>query len=80
MANNTNCGVTNIIRAKRAAIVKMFRSAGRLAPAASFTKLLEPLQVAHVTMRNRSIFGSIHSGMEDKEKDFPELAAYMAER
>ena len=60
----------------------MRRSLLLLSPSApgAFPKLLSPLSVGHVTLRNRSVFGSIHSGMEDKEKDFPELAVYMRER
>ena len=48
--------------------------------AQSFPHLLEPLDLGFTTLRNRSIMGSMHTGLEDKAKDFPKLAAYFAER
>ena len=48
--------------------------------AKSFPHLLEPLDLGFTTIRNRSIMGSTHTGLEDKAKDFPKLAAYFAER
>ncbi|TAM09620.1 MAG: NADPH-dependent 2,4-dienoyl-CoA reductase [Nevskiaceae bacterium] len=42
--------------------------------------LLAPLTVGAVTLRNRVIMGSMHTGLEDSRKDFPRLAAYYAER
>lgn len=45
-----------------------------------FPKLLEPLDLGFTTLRNRSLMGSMHTGLEDKAKDFPKLAAYFAER
>ncbi|GAA1050861.1 NADPH-dependent 2,4-dienoyl-CoA reductase [Arthrobacter russicus] len=46
----------------------------------TYPHLLEPLQLGSVTLRNRVIMGSMHTGMEDRAKHFPELAAYFAER
>ncbi len=46
----------------------------------AFRHLLSPLKVGHVTLRNRSVMGSMHTGMEDKAAEFPEMAAYFAER
>ena len=46
----------------------------------SYEHLLSPLQVGHLTLRNRIVMGSMHTGMEDRSKHFPELAAYFAER
>jgi len=42
--------------------------------------LLEPLDLGFTTLKNRSLMGSMHTGLEDKAKDFPKLAAYFAER
>ncbi|MEO5610948.1 MAG: NADPH-dependent 2,4-dienoyl-CoA reductase [Ornithinibacter sp.] len=45
-----------------------------------YPHLLAPLDLGHVTLPNRVIMGSMHTGMEDRAKDFPKLAAYFAER
>jgi len=42
--------------------------------------LLAPLDLGFTTLRNRTLMGSMHTGLEDKAKDFPRLAAYFAER
>lgn len=41
-------------------------------------RLLAPLDLGHVTLRNRVVMGSMHTGMEDRARDFPQLAAYLA--
>jgi len=46
----------------------------------TFKHLLEPLDLGFTTLRNRALMGSMHTGLEDKAKDFPKLAAYFAER
>lgn len=46
----------------------------------AYRHLLAPLRVGNVTLRNRSIMGSMHTGMEDKASDFVEMSAYFAER
>ncbi|MCL3817071.1 NADPH-dependent 2,4-dienoyl-CoA reductase [Aeromicrobium wangtongii] len=46
----------------------------------AYPHLLEPLDLGHTTLRNRVIMGSMHTGMEDRAKHLPELAAYFAER
>ncbi|MDE9367266.1 NADPH-dependent 2,4-dienoyl-CoA reductase [Luteipulveratus sp. YIM 133132] len=46
----------------------------------SYEHLLSPLQVGHLTLRNRIVMGSMHTGLEDRAKHLPELAAYFAER
>lgn len=46
----------------------------------SYPHLFSPLKVAHLTLKNRVLMGSMHTGLEDKAKDFPALAAYFAER
>ncbi len=45
-----------------------------------YPNLLSPIQVGTQTLRNRVIMGSMHTGMEDRSKHLPELAAYFAER
>ncbi len=46
----------------------------------TFPVLLSPLKVGHLTLRNRVLMGSMHTGLEDRASDFPRLAAYFAER
>lgn len=46
----------------------------------SYPHLLAPLDLGHVTLKNRVIMGSMHTGLEDRLKDLPKLAAYFAER
>jgi 2,4-dienoyl-CoA reductase (NADPH2) len=45
-----------------------------------YPHLLSPLDLGHTTLRNRVIMGSMHTGLEDRVKHLPELAAYFAER
>ena len=45
-----------------------------------FSTLLSPLQVGSLTLRNRIVMGSMHSGLEDRTKDIPKLAAYLGRR
>jgi 2,4-dienoyl-CoA reductase (NADPH2) len=45
-----------------------------------YPHLVEPLDLGHTTLRNRVIMGSMHTGLEDRAKHLPELAAYFAER
>jgi 2,4-dienoyl-CoA reductase (NADPH2) len=45
-----------------------------------YPHLLAPLDLGFTTLRNRVIMGSMHTGLEDKRKHFPQLAAYFAER
>lgn len=47
-------------------------------PAASHTKLLEPLNLGFTTLKNRVIMGSMHTGLE--EEDPAKLAAFFARR
>lgn len=42
--------------------------------------LLSPLAVGHLTLRNRLVMGSMHTGLEDRAKHLPELTAYFVER
>ena len=43
-------------------------------------RLFEPVTLRDVTLRNRVVMGSMHTGLEDHAKDIPKLAAYFAER
>jgi 2,4-dienoyl-CoA reductase (NADPH2) len=46
----------------------------------AYPKLLEPLDLGFTTLKNRVLMGSMHTGLEDRAKDYPRLAAYFAER
>jgi 2,4-dienoyl-CoA reductase (NADPH2) len=46
----------------------------------SYPNLLSPLDLGFVTLKNRVLMGSMHTGLEDRKKDYPRLAAYFAER
>ncbi|EWC60070.1 2,4-dienoyl-CoA reductase [Actinokineospora spheciospongiae] len=45
-----------------------------------YPTLLSPLDLGFTTLRNRVVMGSMHTGLEDRAKDIPKLAAYFAER
>ncbi|MGM1063219.1 FAD-dependent oxidoreductase [Saccharothrix sp. Mg75] len=45
-----------------------------------YPTLLSPLDLGFTTLPNRVIMGSMHTGNEDRAKDFDALAAYFAER
>ncbi len=45
-----------------------------------YPHLLSPLDLGFTTLKNRVLMGSMHTGLEDRAKDFPKLAAYFAER
>ncbi len=45
-----------------------------------YPHLLAPLDLGFTTLRNRVLMGSMHTGLEDRRRDFPRLAAYLAER
>ncbi|MBL0140982.1 MAG: NADPH-dependent 2,4-dienoyl-CoA reductase [Betaproteobacteria bacterium] len=46
----------------------------------AYPHLLAPLDLGFTTLANRVLMGSMHTGLEDKAKHFPKLAAYFAER
>ncbi|MEO5710074.1 MAG: NADPH-dependent 2,4-dienoyl-CoA reductase [Nocardioidaceae bacterium] len=46
----------------------------------NYPHLLAPVTLSGVALRNRVVMGSMHTGLEDKAKHLPELAAYFAER
>src|SRR5690349_24330252 len=45
-----------------------------------YPHLLEPITIGDLTLRNRAVMGSMHTGLEDRSWDVPKLAAYFAER
>ena len=46
----------------------------------NYPRLFAPLDLGHVTLPNRILMGSMHTGLEDKAADYDKLAAYFAER
>ncbi|HMT48863.1 NADPH-dependent 2,4-dienoyl-CoA reductase [Dietzia sp. UBA5065] len=46
----------------------------------SHPHLVSPLAVGHLTLRNRLVMGSMHTGLEDRTRHLPELTAYFTER
>ncbi len=49
-------------------------------PQLSYPNLLAPLDLGFTTLKNRVLMGSMHTGLEDKSRDFLKLATYFAER
>ncbi len=50
------------------------------AAAPHYPHLFAPLDLGFTTLRNRVLMGSMHTGLEDRARDAPRLAAYFAER
>jgi 2,4-dienoyl-CoA reductase (NADPH2) len=48
--------------------------------ASSYPHLLAPLDLGFCTLPNRVLMGSMHTGLEDRSRDYPKLAAYFRER
>jgi len=48
--------------------------------AAHYPHLLAPLDLGFTTLRNRTLMGSMHTGLEEKANGFERMAAYFAER
>jgi len=48
--------------------------------APAYPHLFAPLDLGFTQLRNRIVMGSMHTGLEDRARDFPKLAAYFAER
>ena len=46
----------------------------------AYPHLLAPLDLGHVTLRNRVLMGSMHTGLEDRARDYGKLGEYFAER
>ncbi|PAU51132.1 NADPH-dependent 2,4-dienoyl-CoA reductase [Pseudomonas sp. PIC25] len=47
---------------------------------ATYPHLLAPLDLGFTTLRNRTLMGSMHTGLEEKSDGFERMAAYFAER
>jgi len=45
-----------------------------------YPNLFAPLDLGFTTLPNRIVMGSMHTGLEDRARDFDKLAAYFAER
>ena len=48
--------------------------------ASPYPHLLAPLDLGPIQLRNRVVMGSMHTGLEDRLRDFGKLAAYYRER
>ncbi|MGY6554409.1 MAG: oxidoreductase [Wenzhouxiangella sp.] len=46
----------------------------------TYPHLLKPLDLGFVTLRNRILMGSMHTGLEDRVWNWPRLTAYFVER
>lgn len=46
----------------------------------AYPKLMEPLDLGFTVLKNRSLMGSMHTGLEEAENGFERMAAYFAER
>jgi 2,4-dienoyl-CoA reductase (NADPH2) len=46
----------------------------------NYPNLFSPLDLGHVTLPNRILMGSMHTGLEDHARDYDKLAAFFAER
>ncbi|GEP36245.1 NADPH-dependent 2,4-dienoyl-CoA reductase [Nocardioides szechwanensis] len=46
----------------------------------AYPHLLSPITLGPLELRNRVVMGSMHTGLEDRRRDIPDLAAYFAER
>ena len=45
-----------------------------------YPHVFSPLTLGSITLPNRMLMGSMHTGLEDNPDDAPRLAAYFAER
>ncbi len=46
----------------------------------TYPHLLSPITLGPLTLRNRVVMGSMHTGLEDRPRDLTALSAYLAER
>ncbi len=49
-------------------------------PSNPYPHLLAPLDLGFVTLANRVLMGSMHTGLEDRADDYPKLARYFEDR
>src|SRR3982751_5932321 len=45
-----------------------------------YPRLFAPLDLGFTRLPNRIVMGSMHTGLEDRARDYPKLAAYFATR
>ena len=72
-----------LFRGIRGTLRASVRKRIHMSPAAESTAyphLFTPLDLGFTQLRNRVLMGSMHTGLEDRARDFPRLAAYFAER
>ena len=55
-------------------------SASPISSLQPYPYLFAPLDLGFCTLPNRVLMGSMHTGLEDRARDYPKLAAYFAER
>ncbi len=55
-------------------------TAEQLETTADYPRLFEPLDLGFTTLKNRSIMGSMHTGLEEMPDGFERMAAFYAER
>ena len=60
-------------------VLALPRPATRMSPS-PYPHLFAPLDLGFCTLPNRVLMGSMHTGLEDRSRDFPKLAAYFRER
>src|SRR5690554_768382 len=58
----------------------MSPASGQSVTVSPYPHLFTPLDLGFPSLRNRVLMGSMHTGLEDRRRDFPKLAAYFAER
>ena len=46
----------------------------------NYPHLMAPLDLGFITLKNRVLMGSMHTGLEDRARDYGKLSAYFAER
>jgi len=46
----------------------------------NYPHLLKPLDLGFTTLKNRALMGSMHTGLEDRAKNYQKLASYFGER
>ena len=46
----------------------------------NYPHLLEPLDLGFTTLRNRTLMGSMHTGLEEEKNGYKRMAAYFGER
>lgn len=57
-----------------------YKISGLAMTSAAYPHLFAPLSLGHVTLPNRAIMGSMHTGLEERPQGFERLAAYFRER